>query len=170
MEAAACPARRADDHPQYTLRHRRNCGRLRDSEDLKQRREEHSNLDCDSQIAEHGESEGHHPHGYVRFRQPEYCSYFPPFTHVVGHYEKNRCERGQRMKRARGAATNKMTIRVSAWTIPETGVRARYFAKWIDDVCPQTRSSVKSFRNRRSELPPIPGIHSQSITKSTTDN
>ena len=28
------------------------------------------------------------------------------------------------MKRARGAATNKMTIRVSAWTIPETGVRA----------------------------------------------
>src|SRR5215213_9974060 len=126
------------------LRHRRNCGRLRDPVDVKQRGKEHSDLDGDSQIGEHGEGEGHHPHGYVRFRQPEYCSYLTPFTHVVGHYEKNRGERGQRnvnqnqtlaflgesltsnylaaMKRARGAATNKMTIRVRAWTIPETGV------------------------------------------------
>ena len=77
-------------------RHRRNCGRLRDPVDVKQRGEEHSDLDCDSQIGEHGEGKGHHPHGYVRFRQPEYGSYFPPFTHVVGHHEKNRGERGQR--------------------------------------------------------------------------
>jgi len=80
-------------------------GRLRDSIDVEQRGEEHSDLDGDSQIGEHGESEGHHPHGYVRFRQPEYGSYLTPFTHVVGHHEKNRSECSQRNETRAGAAT-----------------------------------------------------------------